>query len=304
MNNELRILSLDGGGIRGLIQISAIKRLEEKTGFLSKINLFTGTSTGGLISLALAAGISPAVIKSIYLDEGKKIFSDSWLDDIKDLLGLTGADYDLENLESVLKKVFGELKMKDLKRPVIVTAFDLDNESLQKDKRTWEPVLFSNIPANNKTSEVLVYKAALYTAAAPTYFPSVDGYVDGGIFAANPSAQALCYAQSVLGVPVSGCKLLSIGSGASLKYIEGMKNDWGYLQYLNPLLSMMFDGQIQSADLQCRELLRERYFRVAPVFPEEKRIPMDDVSNLDYMNEFAEKIDLSEAEKWIKEELG
>src|SRR5262245_31998659 len=105
-----RILSFDGGGIRGLVTLAMLKRLETAVpGLIANTDLFAGTSTGGIIALGLAAGKPVEELISLYQDNGEKIFDDSWFDDIRDLGGITGADYDQSNLEELLKKAFRNL---------------------------------------------------------------------------------------------------------------------------------------------------------------------------------------------------
>jgi patatin-like phospholipase/acyl hydrolase len=296
--NKFRILVIDGGGIRGIVPAKIIERLNKATGFLASVDLAAGTSTGGLISLAIADYIPPASIIDIYMKEGKKIFADSWTDDIADLFCLTGADYDIKNLEEVLRRIFGDTQIKNLMKYALVTAFDLDNES--KENRTWKPKLFSNLPLSENGEETPAYKAGLYTAAAPVYFPAVDGYVDGGVFAVNPALIALCSVVNCFGVDLKDIRMLSIGTGRSPKSIEGKDNDWGYAQWLNSVTSMMMDGQSISTDEQCRQLLGENYFRIEPWFPDGVEIKMDEVKKLDYMLKFAEDFNLENAFSWLK----
>src|SRR5213594_5028603 len=90
-----RILSMDGGGIRGLYAAVLLDRLtREVPTLVERVDLVAGTSTGGIIALGLAHGLAPADLVALYRDRAKEIFDDSWLDDLKDLGGLTGADYD------------------------------------------------------------------------------------------------------------------------------------------------------------------------------------------------------------------
>ncbi|RLE25469.1 MAG: hypothetical protein DRJ65_07665, partial [Acidobacteria bacterium] len=91
-----RIVSLDGGGIRGIVTVEILRRLAATPGlehFLRRADLFAGTSTGGLLALALAKGEPLEAIRDFYVDDGPDIFDDSWLDDLLDLGKLRGADY-------------------------------------------------------------------------------------------------------------------------------------------------------------------------------------------------------------------
>jgi uncharacterized protein len=301
-----RILSFDGGGVRGVIPAVVMQRLNETPGlegWLDKVDLLAGTSTGGLLALGLAYGLPPETIRRLYETKGKDIFDDTWLDDVVDLGSVIGADYDIKNLERELKNIFGQTTLGQLKKRVLITAFDLDNESPDPASRSWKPKLFHNLPGPSNDNDQLVYKVGLYTAAAPTYFPSVDGYIDGGVFAINPSMCALAQSQDDRYADCSALPevaLLSLGTGKSQVYIKGQTLDWGYGQWARPLVNLMLDGVAGIADYQCRQLLGKRYYRLGPVFPPNVYIDMDRVEQIPYLIEFAQNLDLAEAANWLK----
>jgi patatin-like phospholipase/acyl hydrolase len=125
-----RIISVDGGGVRGVVPTVVLQRLSDDprlSGWLDRADLFAGTSTGGLIALALGAGIDLATIRLLYEENAKRVFRDSILDDILDLGKILGADYEVANLRAELDRVFGDRKLAQQPRRVLVTAFDLDN---------------------------------------------------------------------------------------------------------------------------------------------------------------------------------
>lgn len=305
---KYRVLSIDGGGIRGLVTTVMLQRLLEQPGldhFLDSITLVAGTSTGGLLALGIAHELDIADIRKIYVEKGPKIFDDSWLDDLVDLGKLIGADYDIKPLGSELKKLLGDTTLGQLKKRVLITAFDLDNEDPDPSKRTWKPKLFHNFPDTDADTDrdQLAYKVGMYTSAAPTYFPSVDGYIDGGVYASNPSMCALAQTQDRrYGPPPSlgDIVLLSLGTGMSLQYVKGKSHDWGYAQWIKPLVSLMFDGTAGIADYQCRQILDARYHRLAPVFPPETTVPMDDVKKIPYMIEFGQSVPIDDTVAWLK----
>lgn len=299
-----RILSLDGGGIRGLIPTILLQRITATPGLENVIDhadLLAGTSTGGLIALGLAAGLDLAQLRRTYIEKGPRIFDDSWLDDVMDLGKLRGADYSITNLKRELQSLLGDTTLGQLRKRVLITAFDLDNEAPRH--RTWKPKLFHNFPGPNSDRAQLARNVALYTSAAPTYFPSVDGYIDGGVFAANPSMCALTqsldrrYSPTP---PLDEVVLFSLGTGTSLNYIKGAVHNWGYVQWIKPLVSIMLDGTAGIADYQCRQLMGDRYHRLAPVFPRGMSIPMDAVDRIPYMVDYAESLDLTAAIDWLK----
>jgi len=264
-----RVLSIDGGGIRGLVTTVLLQRLLAQPGlnnFLDLIDLVAGTSTGGLLALGIADQVDMAEVRDIYVNKGPEIFDDSWLDDLVDLGKLVGADYSIKPLGRELQKLLGDTTLGQLKKRVLITAFDLDNEDSDPSKRTWKPKLFHNFPGPNNDRDQLAYKVGMYTSAAPAYFPSVDGYIDGGVYASNPSMCALAQTQDQRYEPtplLGDIVLLSLGTGTNLQYIKGQVHDWGYAQWVKPLINLMLDGTAGIADYQCRQILDARYHRLA-----------------------------------------
>ena len=304
---KYRILSLDGGGIRGLITIIIMQNLAKEQGlgsWLDKVDLIAGTSTGGILALAIAAGVDLNEVRALYETKGKDVFDDSWLDDVLDLATIIGAEYDNKKLARELKKVLGEgTLLGELKKSVLVTTFDLDNEDPDPARRTWKPKIFHNVAGKDNDKDVLAYKAALYTSAAPTFFPAVDGYVDGGVYANNPSMCALMQSQDTRNSvvpPMSEIVLLSLGTGASMTYIKGKNLDWGYAQWVKPLISLMMDGVNGIADFQCKQILGDHYHRLAPKFPPGVSIALDDVDRVADMIKFAGSINLHSTVSWMK----
>ncbi len=301
-----RILSLDGGGIRGLITAILLMRLEAErglSGWLGRADLMAGTSTGGLIALSLAKGRSLEEILALYHDRAERIFDDSWLDNVKDLGTILGAQYRTDGLKHELRRLFGTSRLRDLRKRVLVTAFDLDNEHPEPGRRRWKPKLFHNFPGADSDGAMRAWQVGLYTCAAPTYFPTVDGYVDGGVFASNPSMCALAQSQDArIGrtAALEGVTLLSLGTGSSLIYVKGAKHDWGYAQWAQALLGVMFDGTIGIADYQCRQMLGARYHRLAPAFAPDEAFPLDCVDRIPEMVAFAGKVDLTPAANWLR----
>jgi len=302
-----RVLSLDGGGIRGLITVILMQRLSQEPGlenWLNPVDLIAGTSTGGLLALAIAKGLDLQVIRDLYEDKGDEVFDDSWLDDVLDLGTLIGAQYRTKNLRRELLKILGSTTLGELSRHVLITAFDLDNEAPDPSQRNWKPKLFHNLPGEGNDDSWLAYEVGLYTSAAPTYFPAVDGFIDGGVYANNPSMCALAQTQDSrndLRPPLSEVVLLSLGTGTSLTYITGKSLDWGYAQWAKPLVSLMLDGVGGIADYECRQILGSQYHRLAPKFPAGVSIQMDEVKRIPDMIAFAYSLPLADTVTWLKQ---
>ena len=186
---------------------------------------------------------------------------------------------------------------------MLIAAFDLDNEAATD--RTWKPKLFHNFPGDDSDGEALAYRVGTASAAAPTYFATYDGYIDGGVFATNPSMCALAQTQDPRIPPaeradLGDLRLLSLGTGRSLHHIEGKNHDWGYVQWIRPLLDLMLDGVNGIAHYQCSQLLGDRYERVAPTLPPDRQIGMDDVGEIPFLVKFASELELTTTADWLR----
>src|SRR5208337_285998 len=267
---NFRILSCDGGGIRGVLSAVLLNRLSGAYPALLQdrpgtVTMFAGTSTGGILALGLAAGMTPAQIRDLYVTDGKLIFDSSWLHNVVEIGGISGSKYDNEKLKQILLDTFGAQKLKDLKPRVLIPSFQLDNTPAAL--RTWNPKFFHNFTGADSDGESMVVDVAMSTSAAPTYFPSYGVFIDGGVIANNPSMAAIAQAmdgrnQASERATPNEIKLLSVGTGASLQYIDGLDHDWGDAQWIKPILNVMMDGSVGVADFECRQLLGNRYCRV------------------------------------------
>lgn len=306
---NFRILSCDGGGIRGVLSAVLLNRLlgaypallQDRAG---TITLFAGTSTGGILALGLAAGLTPAQIRDLYVVNGKLIFDCSWTRDVVELGGISGAKYDNVNLKQILQDTFGAQKLKDLHSRVLISSFSLDNQEADPSLRTWHPKFFHNFLGTDSDGETLAIDVAMATSAAPTYFPSYGVFVDGGVIANNPSMAAIAQAldgrnQAGERTTLDGIKLLSVGTGVSLQYVSGNDHDWGDAQWMRPILNVMMDGSVGVVDFECKQLLGNRYCRVEPIFPAGKSFPMDDVSKIVDLMDQATSFDLADTVAWL-----
>lgn len=299
------VLAMDGGGIKGLITAILLERLEAQVpGFISRVDLFAGTSTGGLLALGLGAGRTPTQARALYETFGKVVFADTPWDNLHDLGTLIGAQYSLKPLRQVLESEFGGLTLGDLNRRVLVSAFDLDAPPQTPGQpRAWKAKFFHNYPGTDSDAGQKVVDVGLYTSAAPTYFPICDGYIDGGVVANNPSVCALAQALHPLtgGQKLEDLRLLSVSTGSNPRRLDSLNGDWGLAQWASHLINLMLEGSAGLADYQCRQILGDRYLRVDPRLPEP--VGMDQVDKIPLMRRVAGNWDLTAAVDWLKRNL-
>lgn len=302
---KYKIVTFDGGGILGLLPAVLLERLTAAMpGWLDKADMFAGTSTGGLIALGLAKGLQPLDLRRLYEEKGATIFDDSWLDNLIDIGQLRGAQYDNVNLTKELKRILGDVKLKNLKRKVLIPSFDLDNDDPDPTKRSWRPKFFHNFTGSDTDGDQLAYKVGLYTSAAPTYFPSVDGYVDGGVIANNPSLAALAQTQDRRAFTkppnLEDILLISFSCGRAMVRIEGKRLDWGHTQWVQPLVRILLSGNMGVVDYQCRQFLKDNYHRVDPHYKLDQPFDLDDVEKIPELINFAHQVNVDETVAWLK----
>jgi patatin-like phospholipase/acyl hydrolase len=290
------ILSLDGGGIRGALTAKLLERLDEARPFLEKVDLFAGTSTGGILALGLAKGLSPAAVLTLYLKQGRSIFGRRSVVDalVGPLDELVRASYDNAHLSQALDAVFGATTLGELGRKVLIATFDLGGSSTS----TWSPRFLHNYDSPGNDRHVRVVDAALRTSAAPTYFPSYQGSIDGGVVANNPATCAVAKAVRA-GVALEEIFLLSLGTGFNPHTIAGDRHDWGLSQWVKDrrLINVIMDGMPGVADYQCTWLLGERYHRLDVDLP--RVVDLDAAQDAEWLVGLAQTVDLTDTLAWL-----
>ena len=262
-----RVLSVDGGGIRGIIPAMVIAHIEKRMGRPAHelFDLMVGTSTGGILALGLSrpgpgreAQFSARRVVKLYEEQGDKIFEYSLWRKLRTVGGILEEAYSHEVLESILEKYFVETTLGDCEVPTMVTSYDIQN------RRT---VFLKSWHADHQP--LLCRDAARATSAAPTYFepkPMDTGdvasvLIDGGIFMNSPSVSAYAEARKLF--PDDPIAVLSLGTGELTRPIPFEEaRTWGSALWVMSLLDCMLDGVSKAADHQMQLFLGERYHRM------------------------------------------
>ncbi len=216
-SKTFKILSIDGGGIKGLYSSTILEHLEEKysCSISDHFDMLCGTSTGGLIALALSLGIPAKTVSEFYMNKGKRIFPYiPFFNSLKQVVW--GGKFSDKKLKQSLVEIFGEKKLGESKNLLCIPSYTYTDA---------RPLVFKfdhkekGLDRDNKAKYVDV---ALATSAAPTYFPLCEidyydkkQYIDGGVWANNPTLVGLIEALSYFvgnGKEFDNIKLLSISS--------------------------------------------------------------------------------------------
>lgn len=299
-----RIVALDGGGIRGLITAVLLERVAGlRPNSLQNVDLWAGTSIGGVLALGLAADVSPTTLRQMFLERGASLL----LDSARPPGQSARAHYDNLNLKRFMRELFGDLTLRDLPGKVLVTAFNLDTGMTNPDRqRRARLKVFHNFSGPTGDGDALVVDVAMATSAYPVFFPVYKGHIDGGVAAVNPG---LCALAQALDAPTGGQRLedvalLSVSTGHGPNYIEVLDDgDWGWEQWsvdyriLGATLGT--DGPL--VDYQCARLLNTRYHRLDPQFDEPIRF--NDVFAIPKLLRTAMQVDMSTTAAWLAEQF-
>ena len=261
------ILSIDGGGIRGLVPAIVLAELEKRLNkpVAKMFDLLCGTSTGGILALGLVKDkgdgepqYAATDLAKIYQERGRDIFQRSFWKGMSSVGSLADEKYSAKGLEKVLEEFFANEPMGSALRNVMVTTYDIQNR---------EPLFLKSWHDKYKSLEMRF--AGRATSAAPTYFEpaltpvggSVKALIDGGVFINNPSVSA--YVEALRLYPGEEILLLSIGTGELVRPIAyNEAKDWGKAGWMLPVLDCMFDGVSDAADYQLKQLLGDNYIRL------------------------------------------
>jgi uncharacterized protein len=296
---KFKILSFDGGGVRGAFAAAFIAETEKLLGrpVAEHFDLIAGTSTGALIALALAFELEPSRITDFYCKEGLEVFSfrsaaahPKWRDraifqivrrilpTLKnngvDLNWVMSSKYDAGPLRLALEGIFASAALENAKRRLVIPAVDLTKG---------QTVVFKtpHCPDMVRDRDFSAVNVALAATAAPTYFPAAtiergSAYVDGGLWANDPALVAYVEAVRIseeckreVDVPFSTLDIhvLSVGTGKVPFHLRPPPKAEGIIFWAPQIIDLMGLVQSQGVNFQMKHLLGDRYQRVDFVVP-------------------------------------
>lgn len=269
VGRPFHILSLDGGGIKGLFSASILASFEERfsTKVVDHFDLVVGTSTGGIIALALGARFPLSEVVNLYGNLGDEVFRRRVL---APLTRISRPRYNADHLHSALESAFGGKQLWESCVPLVIPAYNL---------RTDDARLYKT-PHHERLSEdwgIGMVDVAMATSAAPTYFRAHqhDGarLIDGGIWANNPILIGIAEAVSMFGTQLEDIRVLSLGTMRDAKYRPTGLDRGGCLQWGMGGIDVVMQAQSIGAHNIARHLLGhqpgelERVTRINPIIP-------------------------------------
>lgn len=285
---KYKILSIDGGGIRGILPAMILqemeKRLRQRTGIADAriadyFDMIAGTSAGGMLACSMLynyKGQKMDCSKAVELFEngGPIIFKKNGFNKLRRLVD---SQYPAKNIENVLKDIFGDSKISEAETEGLITAYDITNR---------EAVLFDTESAKkDKKRDYRLRDIARATSAAPTYFPAAEimsmgstkkCLVDGGIFANDPSLCAVIEAKKKIwpetnnSPKIHDMYVVSIGTGrVSKSYVYAKAKGWGLISWALPVIDILQSSGAEVISYQVKKLFEaedclSQYARLTP----------------------------------------
>lgn len=299
------VLAISGGGLRGILAASIIRKIENQIPFIKNVDLFAGTSTGSIIAAGLASGkFTPEEIVDLYKVGGPKIFKRSIGDRLMSVFGLYKSKYSSKGLADFMRYVFGDLKIADVPKPILIPAMDLGDA-----KRGYKAKFFNNFKdsenLNLKLSDVVIA-----SCSGPTYFPAhtIDfgggdkrQFVDGGVIVNHPAVSSIASAidPKGLAVPLEGVRCLAITTGYYPMSAMGWR-ERGIVGWVDDIFDLLTE-QLSTVDFQAAKLLTDskgsRYKLINPTLT--KPLKFDSLESLK-LDELASIYSIDEDLKWIR----
>lgn len=279
MGKVFKILSIDGGGIKGLYSASVLARIEEKTGkrLTDHFDMICGTSTGGLIALGLSSGKSAQSLADLYFEKGNKIFATYNLSLLRYFHSKWQFTKQLfffgkhsnKQLRKILEETFGDITMGQAENLLCIPSFNL----IKGEPRVFK---FPHREGNFfMDKDIKMVDIALATSAAPTYLPIHEHnnilYADGGVWANNPSLCGLLEALQFFvgeGKEYDTYEILSISSVSNPSgWASTSRRAKSFRSWGNKLFQTSMDGQSFFTDFFLNKIIdninpKGTYYRV------------------------------------------
>jgi uncharacterized protein len=260
---RFQILSLDGGGLKGLFSAAVLAELENdlNASVDDHFDLIVGTSTGGLIALGLGAGLRPADIVDFYADRGPYIFGAGR----GVVRRLWAPKHSAIRLREALEAIFGEQTLGASRKRLVIPAYSLDRNDVYVFKTPHHERL-------TRDWRELMVDVAMATTAAPTFLPAFGlrhhRLVDGGVWASNPALVGVAEAVSMLGIALENIRVLSLGTTDELTDPPNSLDQGGLWQWARAAAPLVLRAQSVGSFHAVEHLIGPtQVLRIDPIVP-------------------------------------
>lgn len=297
----MKMLCIDGGGIRGVFAVAILQAMEEE--FNQPIgDLFdciAGTSTGAIIAASASIQTTMKDVLEDYIKYGKKIFVR------QAKVGLFKSVYSDQHLRHFIQKGFGDLALSDVQKPLLIPAVDLTHGKPFVHRSNF------GILKHNDDLSIKLWDAVLSSCSAPVYFPpnNINNQylsIDGGLWANNPSLVCITEALYSFKVQLEDIRIFSLGTGQQkIDFKIEKKREWGINRWLPfqfpsmkvtpKLLDLALHLSSESVSYHCKQILGDHYFRINEDLKSE--ISFDEVTYIDQLVELAQQVFKSKKEE-------
>lgn len=271
-----RVLSISGGGIRGVVPATILAHIEDYTGqpACKTFDLIAGTSTGGIIAIGLGLGIPAGALADLYSKRCGEIFSKPFW---RRLLPLSRAKYGAEGLRKALQDTFGSAKFGDARTKLLIPSYD---------QKAVTPAHLKSYDPKDQT--IFAVDVGLATSAAPTYFPAsgMNYFVDGGLVANNPSMNAYAEARNLwAGEEIV---MVNLGTGFRATPRDPVK-DGGLAEWAPRLIQVLMESASCDTKYMAQAIMGSNFVCVDGELPDYVKSEMDCASeeNISGLQQFA-----------------
>ncbi|MDQ0254656.1 patatin-like phospholipase/acyl hydrolase [Evansella vedderi] len=298
----MKMLCIDGGGIRGVFPIKILAAIERELGdpLVDFFDVIAGTSTGAVIAASVTLKRDMNELLNKYKKYGEMIFKR------QAKLGIFKSVYSDKYLRHFLKESFGQLTLNEIRKPLILPSVDVTHG---------KPYVFRSNYGNydRKDLTIPLWDAVLSSCSAPLYFPPnniKNRYlsVDGGLWANNPSLVCVTEGLRFFKKPIEDIRIFSLGTGEqNIDFSIEKDMAWGMTKWLPiqftsmkvtpKLLDLALNLSSETVTYQCKTLLGENYLRINKELGGE--VPFDDVSSINQLLELADQAYKEERDKII-----
>ncbi|WP_010282024.1 CBASS cGAMP-activated phospholipase [Bacillus timonensis] len=284
----MKILCIDGGGIRGVFAVAILRAIEKEYDkpISTMFDMIAGTSTGAIIAASATLGLGMDEVEESYIKYGKKIFTK------QSPFGFLKSVYSDRFLRHYMQETFGETTLFDIKKPLLIPTVDVTHGNPFVHRSN-----YGN--AEQEDPSIKLWDVVLSSCSAPVFFPpnNINNHylaIDGGLWANNPSLVCITEAQHYFKKNLRDIHIMSIGTGLQkIDFSIEAKKEWGVSKWLPfhlpslrmtpKLLDLALHLSSESVTYHCQHLLRDNYFRINVDLGQE--VPFDAPEHIDFLSE-------------------